>query len=289
MVAGRPFDPAAALRIIDQIAQALEAAHTHGIVHLDLKPDNVILLSIDGHDDFVKVIDFGISRATWRAGVIDESLVTGTPEYMAPEQARGAGEDIDHRADQFSLAAVAYALLTGHEPFEGPSLAALLDQVIHQTQQPPSQRAPWLGPEVDGVVGRGMSKQAVDRYPGVMVFSEALRAALEGVDVAPYAARFTMPPEAFPASASGQELASPAPGRDTRRFIRRAHRKMRTRRSGSVLVALAAVAAFAWFSPPTRDATRAVWRRARAEAGLLVNAPAAGHAAASSSSPSPSP
>src|ERR1022692_450132 len=163
MVPGQPFDPITAVHIVDQIAQALEAAHARGIVHLDLKPDNVILVAIDGRDDFVKVIDFGISRARWRAGVVDDAVVTGTPEFMAPEQARGEGEEIDYRADQFSLGAVAYTLLTGREPFKGPDLATLLHQVIYKTPEPPSELVPWLGPEVDAVIERAMSKQAADR------------------------------------------------------------------------------------------------------------------------------
>jgi eukaryotic-like serine/threonine-protein kinase len=277
MLSGKPFEPLAAIHIVDQIAQALEAAHTHGIVHLDLKPDNVILLPIDGRDDFVKVIDFGISRATWRAGVIDGSVVTGTPEFMAPEQARGRAEAIDHRADQFSLAAVAYTLLTGREPFKGPDLAALLHQVIHETPLPPSLLAPRLGTGVDAVIGRAMSKRAGDRYPGVMVFSEALQGALGGATVGPYIDR-------APATASSvSELPVLSAGRDTRRFIRKAQRRIRTRRSGPVLLALAAAAAFAWFSPPTRDTTRAFWHRARVEARQVVWAAAAGRATAAAS------
>jgi serine/threonine protein kinase len=275
MVPGRPFEPLVAVHIVDQIAQALDAAHAHGIIHLDLKPDNVILLPIDGRDDFVKVIDFGISRATWRAGAVDASVVTGTPEFMAPEQARGRGEAIDHSADQFSLAAVAYALLTGQEPFQGPDPAALLSQVIHETPLPPSCLAPRLGPGVDAVIGRAMSKRAVDRYPGVMAFSDALQGALGGAVVGPYIDR-------APTTASSvSELPLQSAGRDTRRFIRKAHWRIRNRRSGPVLLALAAAAAFAWFSPPTRVTTRALWHRVGREARQVVQAAATRRAAAS--------
>lgn len=284
MVPGQPFDPVTAVHIVDQIAQALEAAHAHGIVHLDLKPDNVILVAIDGRDDFVKVIDFGISRARWRAGVVDDAVVTGTPEFMAPEQARGEGEEIDYRADQFSLAAVAYTLLTGREPFKGPDLAALLHQVIYKTPEPPSELAPWLGPEVDAVIERAMSKQAVDRYPGVRDFSEALRVAIERIAVAP---RVELPATPVPLLFA-PDLPVPAPGRETRRFIRRASRRIRTSRSGPVLLALAAAAAFAWFSPATRDTTRAAWLRARGEARRVVESAASGREAASSPAAPPS-
>ena len=100
---GPPFEPRAAVHIVGQIAHALAAAHAHGIVHLDLKPDNVILVPTDGRGDFVKVIDFGISQAIWRERLATDPLIAGTPEYMAPEQAGGMTEEIDHRADQFCL------------------------------------------------------------------------------------------------------------------------------------------------------------------------------------------
>jgi serine/threonine protein kinase len=201
--------------------------------------------------------------------------VTGTPEFMAPEQARGRGEAIDHRADQFSLAAVAYALLTGREPFKGPDPAALLYQVIHETPLPPSCLAPRLGPGVDAVIGRAMSKRAADRYPGVMAFSDALQGALGGAVIGPYIDRAQTP------RSSVAELPLLSAGRDTRRFIRKAHRRIRNRRSGPVLLALAAAAAFAWFSPPTRDTTRAFWHRAGREARQVVRAASTSRAAAS--------
>src|SRR5579871_4679520 len=100
-----------------QIAQALSAAHARGIVHRDLKPDNIILLSCDGMQDFVKILDFGISQASWRPRLTNDAEVAGTPQYMAPEQAQGLRDAIEPRTDQFSLAAIAYTLLTGQEPF----------------------------------------------------------------------------------------------------------------------------------------------------------------------------
>ena len=93
-----------------------------------------MLVPTDGRGDFVKVIDFGISQATWRDRLAGDPLITGTPEYMAPEQAGGLTEEIDHRANQFSLASLSYRILTGHEPFSGADPLAILYQVINETQ-----------------------------------------------------------------------------------------------------------------------------------------------------------
>ena len=133
---GPPFEPRAALHIIEQIADTLAAAHAQGIVHLDLKPDNVMLIPTDGRGDFVKVIDFGISQATWRERLASDPLIAGTPEYMAPEQAGGVNAEIDHRADQFSLAALSYRLLTGQQPFSGADPFDILRQVMNVTRSP---------------------------------------------------------------------------------------------------------------------------------------------------------
>src|SRR4051812_18413922 len=149
-------DPTTAVHIIDQIANALSAAHARGIVHRDLKPENVMLLTGAGVDDFVKVMDFGISQASWRPRLTEGERVAGTPQYMAPEQAQGLREQIDHRSDQFSLAAIAYTLLTGREPFRGENPIAVLYEVVHTEPTLPSQIVPALGPQIDAVIMRGL-------------------------------------------------------------------------------------------------------------------------------------
>src|SRR6185369_9294226 len=140
----------------------------------------VMLLSAEGMDDFVKVLDFGISQASWRPRLTDGERVAGTPQYMAPEQACGLREQIDHRSDQFSLAAIAYTLLTGREPFRGENPIAVLYEVVHTDPVLPSQIVPALGVEIDSVIMRGLAKQSADRYPNVLALATALRAAITG-------------------------------------------------------------------------------------------------------------
>ena len=281
MVSGTPFEPGDAVHIIDQIAQGMQAAHSHGIVHLDLKPDNVILISMDGRDDFVKVIDFGISQASWRERPTDEPNVAGTPEFMAPEQAAGLVNEIDHRTDQFSLASLAYALLTGQMPFSGHNLPALLSRVMNESPLPPSQLAPWLGAGVDAVIAQAMSKRSADRYSGIVAFAEALRLAIDGVAVVQRRAKAAQESgrhfERRATVPASEAVDQPRPSRrlNTAQFIRRARREIQGRKSRVILLALAAAAVFAWFSPFTRDVTRAAWHQAEAEARRAVGRPSA--------------
>lgn len=277
-ISGTPLEPRAALHIIDQIAQALAAAHAHGIVHLDLKPDNVILVPTDGRDDFVKVIDFGISRAIWQDRPDNEPLITGTPEYMAPEQTRGVASEIDHRSDQFALAALSYRLLTGHEPFAGGEPAVIFHQVVNVTPPPPSQWAPWLGAGVDAVIDRGMSKASVARYPGVAAFAEALAAAIDAVaiDRRRFSREPLQPVPAEPASPRRSAVYSEPPERraepETLQFLRKIHTPGPRRRLGALLVALVA-ASFVWFFVPTsREAARTALHRAGTQARRIYAA-----------------
>jgi serine/threonine-protein kinase len=174
------LDPFEAVGIIDQIAEALDAAHTLGIVHRDLKPENVILLPLEGCQDFVKVVDFGISHASWGPRLTIETRVAGTPQFMAPEQALGMRDEIDHRTDQFALAAMAYNMLTGREPFSAAEALSVMYQVVHEAPPPPSSCAPWLTAAVDAVVAQGLAKRPADRFPDTPAFARALRWAVRG-------------------------------------------------------------------------------------------------------------
>jgi serine/threonine-protein kinase len=273
--------PPTAVDIIDQIAQALSAAHLRGIVHRDLKPDNIILLSGDGVKDFVKVLDFGISQASWRPRLTNSAEVAGTPQYMAPEQACGQRDAIDARTDQFSLAAIAYTLLTGHEPFQADDPIAILYQVVHADPTPPAALLPRLGPAIDAVVMRGLSKQSAERFPDVMSFVRALRQAIDPTAVpadappAPEALedepppmrlvdfrpRRSPPPEAVPVGEAG---------RKTRRLIRRMRRQLYPFPRRVALLAVAGAATLAWLSPSARDTAETMWRHAHVQAEHLV-------------------
>jgi serine/threonine protein kinase len=271
-----------AMRIVEQIAQALHAAHTRGIVHRDLKPDNVMLLHADGISDFVKVLDFGISQASWRPRLTDDTQVAGTPQYMAPEQACGLRDQIGPWTDQFSLAAITYTLLTGREPFSADDQIAVLYQVVHADPPPPSRFAE-LGPAVDAVVMRGLAKSPADRFPDVIAFAEALRAAFMQGASAPTSGpelpdieilEEPMIPFDAPRPLPPQPAAVAAPGPQTIRLIRKVRRRIHRTPSRLALLAVAAAAAVMWFSPTARTRGADAWHRAEAQAERLI-----GHAA----------
>jgi serine/threonine-protein kinase len=286
--AAAPLDPRRAIGIVEQVAQALHAAHERGVVHRDLKPENVMLLQVSGAEDFVKVLDFGISQASWRARLTQNDHVSGTPQYMAPEQASGPRAQIDHRADQFSLAAIAYTLLTGREPFSGDDAIAVLYQVVHEQPLAPSQVNPALAGAVSDVIMRGLAKQPVDRYPDVLAFAAALRAcveaaiappSLEAIDVVPpvRGASEVSPmvttdsfDEMSTARAALAEPAVAPAGRVTRRLIRRMRRRNRAPRRIAGLIVAAGLATLAWFHPTTRGPTRAAWAQIDGQVHKLI-------------------
>jgi serine/threonine protein kinase len=173
----------AAVRIVEAVASALSAAHALGIVHRDLKPANIFLMHGEGReDDFVKVIDFGISKAAGSTPSLSSaSEVMGTPEFMSPEQALGRVDQVDARSDQFALAAIAYAMLTGHEPFVGRDSASLLYQVVHEQPPPVSDFVPWPATEIQSVLERALAKRPEDRFDGILKFAWALRVAAHSV------------------------------------------------------------------------------------------------------------
>jgi len=170
-----PLPVERSLRLARQVASALSAAHAKGIVHRDVKPENVYIVR-RGDADFVKVVDFGISKAV-RQGQGDSNddglqslrlthtgLLLGTPLYMSPEQARGA-EDLDHRVDIWALGVMLYECLTGEVPFRANNYLGIISQVLNHVPVPPSQLRPELGiPEsVEAVVMRAMEKDRARR------------------------------------------------------------------------------------------------------------------------------
>ncbi len=166
------------LHIIRQAASALAAAHAKGIVHRDLKPANIYLLEAQGERDFVKILDFGVSKA--RAGaarLTDGSTLIGTPSYMSREQAQGLAAEADSRTDQWALACIAWEALSGQPPFVADDNLAILYRVIHEEPPPlPGKRRDFPG-EVEEVLRRALAKERQHRFSTVNRFAEALERA----------------------------------------------------------------------------------------------------------------
>jgi tRNA A-37 threonylcarbamoyl transferase component Bud32 len=146
-----------ALRLLRQIAEALDYAHRQGIVHRDIKPAN-IMVTAEGQP---KIADFGIAKLAMADTTLPGHVV-GTPAYMSPEQLNGKA--VDGRSDLFSLGVIAYWLLTGVKPFDGATLTEICVQVVTKDPTPPSEIAPGLTIDVDYVLGRVLSKDPAMRY-----------------------------------------------------------------------------------------------------------------------------
>ena len=171
----RPVPPELAVTWLAQAAAALDAAHTRGVVHRDVKPANMLF---DGSDR-LQVVDFGIARLVDdTAGMTLTGTILGTAGYLAPEQARG--EEATAASDRYALGVVAYELLTGGRPFQGGSETAEAVAHINEPVPPASERTVGLPPEVDAVFARALAKSPVHRFSTATVFVEALRDALAG-------------------------------------------------------------------------------------------------------------
>jgi serine/threonine protein kinase len=165
------------VHIVKQVASALAAAHAKEIVHRNLKPANICLLELAGETDFVKVLDFGVSKVrSAQVKLTKASMLIGTPNYMSPEQAMGQVEEIDHRSDQWALACIAWECLSGAPPFQADDIPTLLDRIVQEPLAPLGQ--PDLPPEIENVLRRALSKSKADRFPNMTVFSLALENAL---------------------------------------------------------------------------------------------------------------
>jgi len=163
------------VELVRQVAIGLDAAHAAGVIHRDLKPQN---LFFDDHDGW-KIVDFGVSKLRDGQGTLTQRAVVGTPGYMAPEQAQGL--EADPRSDIFALGAVAYRALTDRPPFAGPDTPQILFAVCYRQPLRPSSLVEGLPPDVDDVLAIALAKSPDDRFASASAFASALDDASRGV------------------------------------------------------------------------------------------------------------
>ncbi|HEX4562234.1 MAG TPA: serine/threonine-protein kinase, partial [Gemmatimonadales bacterium] len=157
------------LKITAQVASALGYAHSRGVVHRDIKPENIMLSG-----DTAIVADFGIARTEGAGHSLTQTgTIIGTPTYMSPEQGTG-NPDIDGRTDQYSLACVVYEMLVGAPPFTGPTVQAVIARHSMDLVSPPSIVRESIPDTMETALLRALAKTPADRFPTVILFSEAL-------------------------------------------------------------------------------------------------------------------
>jgi eukaryotic-like serine/threonine-protein kinase len=177
-----PLSPGEALEVLEQVGSALQAAHQAGVVHRDLKVQNVVRLAGGGEVPRVKLVDFGIAKglspgAPGASPLTHTGSVLGTPLSMAPEQIRGEPPDV--RTDLYALGVLLFQLVTGRPPFQGATQHEVEEQHLHSPPPRASEHAPVLA-ALDAVIQRCMEKQREARYPDVGAVLEELRRAVQG-------------------------------------------------------------------------------------------------------------
>ncbi len=164
-----------AFRLVAELCSALGAAHDAGVVHRDLKPDNVLVVPRADGRSSVKLIDFGVSRLLEAASSLTaDHAILGTPEYMAPEQATGSSRSADGRADQFALGVIAYELVSGRSPFRAESPEKALRAVIERDPPSLARVAPEVPSALAAVIERALEKHPDDRFADMGAFAAAL-------------------------------------------------------------------------------------------------------------------
>ncbi|HSE95629.1 MAG TPA: serine/threonine-protein kinase, partial [Methylomirabilota bacterium] len=160
-----------AVRLVTEVAGALDYAHRHNVIHRDIKPENILL-----HDGSALVADFGIALAASKAGgtrMTETGMSLGTPHYMSPEQAMGERE-ITARSDVYALGAVAYELLTGDPPFTGSTAQAIVARVVTEQPRPMAAQRHTIPPHVEAAVLTALEKLPADRFASAADFARAL-------------------------------------------------------------------------------------------------------------------
>ena len=172
-----PLTTDQALRIVEPVLEALQHAHEHGLVHRDVKPDNILIESGTGRP---LLVDFGIVKYLDRpAHLTDAGFVIGTPLYMSPEQALGS-QSVDARSDLYGVGAVLFQLLTGAPPFEGTDSQEIVGRHISEPVPSANLSRDGIPPWISGIVLRCMAKHPDDRFPTARALLDAIRAARAG-------------------------------------------------------------------------------------------------------------
>ena len=194
-----PMSPQQAVRVVEQVAVALDAAHKSGLVHRDVKPSN--LLTVGG--EFVYLIDFGLVHEATPTRLTRTDIAPGSPAYMAPERFK-AGTIADARADVYSLACVLYECLIGRPPYTGGGVEGLTAAHLFDEPPKPSSADPAMPAGFDEVIARGMAKQPDDRYQSASELAVAARAALTTKPATP-----SVVPDALHSTQDARTAASP--------------------------------------------------------------------------------
>jgi len=153
-----PMTPARAVAIVRQVASALDAAHESGVMHRDVKPENILIT----RDDFAYLVDFGIANAATDEKLTELGTAVGTYAYMAPE--RFTNDEVTYRADVYALTCVLHECLTGSQPYQGDSVGVVITAHLMQPIPKPSEERPGIPGAFDKVVAKGMAKRPEDRY-----------------------------------------------------------------------------------------------------------------------------
>jgi serine/threonine protein kinase len=193
------------VHVVGQVASALTATHKQAIVHRDLKPGNIFLLDIAGAPDFVKVLDFGISKVRTAATRLTRvAEIIGTPNYMSPEQALGRIDEVDERTDQWALACIAWECLIGRSLFQGDNAQSILFQIVHEPIPPLTGRSTELSAAIERVLRKALTKDKAGRFDDVNALAAALEEAAAGGASVP-------PPWTSPTELMESPLSTPEP------------------------------------------------------------------------------
>jgi serine/threonine protein kinase len=168
---GTPMAPGQIFSILGQTAAALDYAHQKGIVHRDIKPANIMIAA----DGTTKITDFGIAKINATDQFTMTGTIVGTPHYMSPEQVQG--QPVDGRADQFSLAVIAYEILTGEKPYTGEHLTTVVYKIVAEDPVAPHRLNPTLTGAIENALRKGLSKKPDGRYRTCQEFTETLERA----------------------------------------------------------------------------------------------------------------